>query len=449
MPDDLLTQDEGAAALLAHIFSGSAVGPVNGKGVGYALLASSPDSFSWSASIEDFEETECPVDRYLIKIDRRTKQISTPEPIVLSQNELTDAILSATGQHLSSWARFTDGTLSISYKATVKEDDSISYVVQLRHHGCVASMDLFMTLISQTINPSILPVPPVYPIPGEMMHQKNTGMGRQITQYIHGNMASSIYSQLSHEERLVFVRKMALAFSACWDIQLPEPRLIGELIASGTNDQITLETGPDRHYSLGGPFHSVREYLRAHIKYSLIALEKQEGIEEYKEQYLHRIRDFVNTRLQQIPAVVEKVPIVAMNADMGLHNVIVSSERRTDIRAIIDWEFLATAPYASLYQIIEMLFRESAPNGFGPEYECAEELREAFWGAIPKWKQWNESEATQTFLEWYKFGLFMKAEWRPKDLPDEKRDDYWRENFRVVEGMLDKYSPKLNEASNT
>ncbi|KAL6818472.1 hypothetical protein GGI42DRAFT_338243 [Trichoderma sp. SZMC 28013] len=449
MSKSLLTEDEGVKALLAYIYSGSAIGPVGkNKGVGYSLLKSSLTSFSWSAAIEDFEGPETPVDRYLIKIDRRTNEISTPELIVLSETELTDAILSATGQHLSSWARFTDGSLSTSYKVTVEEDDNASYVIQLRHHGSVASMDAFMTLISRTIDPSVLPVPPVYPIPGEEIHQRTAGMGRQITRYIPGCMASSIYAELSHEARLIFVRKLALAFSACREIQLPEPRLIGELIASEVDGQITLRVGPDRHHGLGGPFHSVRDYLRAYIKCSLVLLEKQQEIEEYKEKYLHRIRDFVDTCLHKIPAIVERVPIVAMHADMGPHNIIVSSQTPTEIQAIIDWEFLESAPYASLYREIEMFFRENAPNGFGPEYERADELREAFWSNIPNWKRWNESEATQIFLEWFKFGLFLKPEWRPDDLPDEERDGYWAENIRVVEGMFDKYSPKLNEAGN-
>ncbi|OPB46985.1 hypothetical protein A0O28_0071090 [Trichoderma guizhouense] len=261
-------------------------------------------------------------------------------------------------------------------------------------------------------------------------------------------MASSIYSQLSHKERLIFVRKIALAFSACWEIQLPEPRLIGELIASNVDGQITLRVGPDRHHGLGGPFHSVRDYLRAYIKCCLVLLEKQQDIEEYKEKHLHRIREFVNTRLHEIPKIVEIVPIVAMHADMGPHNIIVSNQTPTEIQAIIDWEFLESAPYASLYREMEMFFRETAPNGFGPEYERADELREAFWSSIPNWKRWNESEATQTFLEWFRFGLFMKPEYRPKELTDEERDKFWVENIRVVESMLDKYAPQLNEASN-
>ncbi|KAJ4855033.1 phosphotransferase enzyme family domain-containing protein [Trichoderma breve] len=427
MSEGLLTKDEGVKALMAYVNSGSAIGPVGkGKGVGYSLMKSSPTSFSWSTAIEDFEGSDTPVDRYLIKIDRRTKEFSTLEPIVLSERELADAVLAATGQHLSSWTRFADGSMSISYKVTVKEDPDVAYVVQIRHYASVASMDAFMTLISRTISPSVLPIPPVYPIPGEL-----------------AKWFLPIYAGLSHEERLIFVQNLALAFSACWEIQLPEPRLIGELIASNVDGHITLRVRPDRQNGLGGPFHSVRDYLRAYIKCCLVLLENQQGIEEYKEKYLHRIRDFVNTRLHEIPAVVETVPIVGMHADMGPHNIIVSNQTPTEIQAIIDWEFLESAPYASLCREMEMFFRELAPNGFGPEYERADELREAFWSSIPNWKRWNESEATQTFLEWFRFGLFMKPEYRPKELIDEERDKFWVENIRVVESMLE-----LNEASN-
>ncbi|KAI1412055.1 hypothetical protein F5Y13DRAFT_164231 [Hypoxylon sp. FL1857] len=52
-------------------------------------------------------------------------------------------------------------------------------------------------------------------------------------------------------------------------------------------------------------------------------------------------------------------------------------------------------PYVSLQRIIELLSRKPTPNGFRLKYDNADELHEAFWGAIPKWKQWNRSEATQ------------------------------------------------------
>ena len=142
--------------------------------------------------------------------------------------------------------------------------------------------------------------------------------------------------------------------------------------------------------------------------------------------------------MHNIPAIVEDIPIVAMHTDMGLHNVMLSNQTHTEIRAVIDWEFISSASYASLHRIIEMFFRKPALNEFGPGYDRADELREAFCGTISDWKQWNQSEATQRFLEWFRFGLFMKPEGRPKDLsPDEKRD-FWWENIRVVDSILNR-----------
>ena len=155
---------------------------------------------------------------------------------------------------------------------------------------------------------------------------------------------------------------------------------------------------------------------------------------------MDRNRDFVGNNLHNIPPIVEDIPIVTMHVDMGPHNIIVYSETHPEIQAVIDWEFVASAPYASLHRIIEMLFRKPAPNGVGLEYEGADELREAFWATIPDWKQWNQSETTQAFLEWFRFGLFMKPEWRPKDLPEDEIQDFWRESIRVVEDTVNKYS---------
>ncbi|PQE28762.1 kinase-like domain protein [Rutstroemia sp. NJR-2017a WRK4] len=404
-----MSQDEAISALLAFMFSG-VIGSPKGKGVSY-----------------------------LVDIDRASRKIQPPIPIVLSKAELEEAVFSATGHHLKASSRFADGALSISYKVSIEEDSDIQYVVQLRHHGNVTSMNLLMSLISSAIDPSILPLPTVYPIPGEEQRQKTTGIGRQIMQLISGPMADSVYPRMSHEEKLVFVRHMALAFQATWRITLPKGCLIGELCATETDNGVVLSIGPDRHYKLGGPFTTVRDYLRAHICSSLDSFKRQEGIDEYKARFLQRVTDFVEGGMHNIPAIVEDIPVVAVHSDMGPHNVILSPTTPTDINAIIDWEFVASAPYASLHRIIEMLFRESAPNGFGAEYAHADELRDAFWGAIPEWRTWNESEATRVFLEWFRFALFMKAEWRPKDLDEEEKERYWEENVRVVEGLLGKY----------
>ena len=85
---------------------------------------------------------------------------------MLSDTELDEVNLLATGKHGASSERFSDGALSISYKIAVPGDPAAAYIVQLRSHGNVASMDSMMTMFSRTINPHILPVPNVYSIQG-------------------------------------------------------------------------------------------------------------------------------------------------------------------------------------------------------------------------------------------------------------------------------------------
>lgn len=125
-------------------------------------------------------------------IDKASHKIRTTRLIRLSEAELKEVVLVATNHHLKASFRFTDGALSISYKFAIKEDPDIRYVVQLRHQGNVTSMNLLMSLISSTIDQSILPLPAVYPIPGQEQRQKTTGFGRQITRLIPGPMANSV-----------------------------------------------------------------------------------------------------------------------------------------------------------------------------------------------------------------------------------------------------------------
>jgi hypothetical protein len=93
---------------------------------------------------------------------------------------------------------------------------------------------------------------------------------------------------------------------------------------------------------------------------------------------------------------------------------------------------------AQVVLMAERPLRNLQTNGFGAEYPHADELRDAFWGAIPEWRTWNKSETTKGFMEWFRFGLFMKAEWKPDDLNREDNEGYWKENISV-EGVLGKY----------
>jgi len=292
-------------------------------------------------------------------------------------------------------------------------------------------------------------------IPGEADRQVVSGFGRQITRFVRGSMAIAVYRDTSHHTRLKLVRAVARAYEAIWGLPLNQ-RLIGELrasqVASNTStkhnaDSIILHVGLDRHYSLGGPFSSVRDYLRAFTRSNLKLLEKQEGIDVYKDRYLSRIRSFVDSGMRNIPDIVETIPIVAQHCDLGPHNTIikgtdVNSPEASQIAAVIDWEFVASQPFVTAIGSIDLLFREFAQNGFGPEYPHADELRAAFWDAIPKWKEWYEHESTVVFLEWYRFALFMKPAAPIEEEGGDPWDKLWAENVRIIEEMLANYGPE-------
>ncbi|KAM3485677.1 hypothetical protein MY8738_001207 [Beauveria namnaoensis] len=434
-----MDQFQAADILLKYVYSG-AIGATKGLAVDYALMRTTDSAFTFSAALEPLDHLPDFLDRYQIEINRQTRQPSTPKKIEITDEELQKAVLAATGKQVVSSRRFTDGGFSTSYKVTVMHNPEMVYVVQLRFHGNVASMDAFMKFAHANSRPGAIPMAAVYSIPGEAEHQQSTGFGRQITQFVPGVLAERVYSDMSHTDRLELVRKMAMAWQACWDLPLPSPRQIGEIIATDNNGSISLAVGPDRHFSLGGPFTSVREWLQGRLRHAVSSLTRASGIDDYKDEYMPAIQAFVDNRLDRIPQTVEECPITALHVDMGLHNVLVAEDNHTEIKAIIDWELCASAPFLAAHPCIEVLFRMGAPNGFGAEYPHADQLRSAFWDAIPEWKARWESQAVKDFMEWFRFALSLRPEYCPKEKSKAEKWEFWAENIRVVECMLKKHN---------
>lgn len=431
-----MDRDEAYKVIIKYAFSGIMGPSSKGMGASCALMNATDDTFTYSASLEHDDDTSSSVDRYQIEVDRRTGICSTPKKIQINDEDMRSAILAATGETVATSNTFTDGGFSISYKVTTIERPETAYVVQLRHHAKVASMDAVMKAVSANSQPGVIPMPAIYSIPGEAEHQRLCGMGRQIAEFVPGVMAEGAYFNMPHADKLKFVRKMALAWQACWDLPLPSPPQIGELLGTDEGGKISLAVGPDRHYALGGPFTSVREWLKSRIRCSISSLERAEGIDDFKDEFLSPLNAFADKHLDRMPQSVEECPVVFVHVDMGLHNVLVSADDHTNIKAIIDWEFCASAPFLAAYEVLDMLFRPGSPSGFGPEFMQADELRKAFWDTIPRWKSQWESRGVQDFIEWFRFTLFIQPRYCPKD---ENPLEFWAENRRVIETMLEKY----------
>lgn len=440
-PRRIIDVKEATAKVISFIFSG-AIGDSANKIASYSVTKTEDDRISFIASLENEERGDEHIDRYMVNVNRFTGDLSAPQLISLSTAEISEAISQATHglHHLATATRFTDASFSISYKVIVEELPEKPYLLQLRYHGDVATMNALMQWISHTIPRAILPLPTAFPIADEANQQQARQLGIQITEFIVGSMGNTIYQTMSHLQRLKLVERLGRAFDALWNLPLPGPRLVGELKARrDAEGSTTLSVGPDRHYSLGGPFELVADYLRAWIRARYKQLRKQEEIVDFKNKYLDRIAAFIDSGMLNVPAIVEDVPVVMVHEDMGLHNIMLSVDDPTEIVAIIDWEFCASAPYASTCMITEKLFRQPAMNDFGPEYDHADELRQRFWGTMPKWQEHNQSPATQAFLEWFEFGVFLYAPWRPADLDEVAKKEYWAKNESTVEGFLAKY----------
>lgn len=386
------------AALIKHL-CGGALGPAENLVAGVAHLWTIDSTSVFAGCLEPLDEVPSSIRRYTFEIDHATGTISQLGEISLPDIELQNIMTAATGESFATAERFIDGSLSISYKVTTRQR-ALPYIVQMQHHGIVSSMDTMMRYVRENDKANILRVPTTYPIPGEAQHQDTTGFGRQIMDFVPGVIASSVYPSMPHQAKLALVRKLALAGQVCWNLPSPSPKLIGELRMEDNNGEFNTTIKAARQWSLGGPFRSVRDSLKASIDARVKLLDEAQGIDTWKDLYQSAIEEFVKNNLHLIPETVDECPIVLLHNDMGLHNVILFEDDHTIINGVINWEFCASAPFLSVHDMIERLFRQQGDGVAEAEFERATELREAFWSSIPVRRAHAENQSGKDFLHW-------------------------------------------------
>jgi len=171
-------------------------------------MAEDAQLFTFSVALEGDDDTGKPIDRYRVVVNRSSGGIRAAELIMLTECQLADAVLNATGHHLATFSRFTDGLLSISYKVSVQENTEFEYVVQLRHHGNVASMNTLM----QHVSPSFL----FHLSTPFRKNGRSKRHGNGFADYtIHpGIMGNDAYHRMSHAQKLILIERLAVAFDA-------------------------------------------------------------------------------------------------------------------------------------------------------------------------------------------------------------------------------------------
>ncbi|KAK3898404.1 hypothetical protein C8A05DRAFT_47272 [Staphylotrichum tortipilum] len=308
--------------------------------------------------------------------------------------------------------RLGNGAYGTTYEVTVEEPDKPQLIVQLRFHGNVASMNALQEYI-RAWAPRGLPVPRSFP--ALSWGDRGDGLQLQVTEFVPGTMADDLFKRVSIEDRALIVRQMARAFAALWELPVVRAdAAIGDAV------------GPETQDGVGGPFNSVSSFLRAWILHRLAKLDAQNGIDEYKALLLPSIRSFVQDKLDsRLAQAVDKVPVVLMHSDLGLHNVLLSKSPPSPRAS----PFLCAVP-----RLVEPMLRQ------GSDGEETNRLREVFGNEIPLWKHEAERPESQAFLEWFEFGLCLKANAYMKfDESPEERMAFWRQNILVVERFLGRW----------
>ncbi|KAK4099724.1 hypothetical protein N658DRAFT_397771, partial [Parathielavia hyrcaniae] len=385
------------------------------------------------------------MDRPLIRLSKATGNVLGTKPVSIEPDELKRLLLDNKLGTLETCQRLGNGAYGTTYKMAVEEPDRPQLIVQLRFRGDVASMNALQDYIRARAPPE-LPVPRTFPA---AVFDRSDGLQLQVTEFVPGTTADGICKHLALEDRVPIVRQMARAFAALWGLPISRVHgAIGDAVVflpgqPGDDGPMSITVGPETQDGVGGPFDSVSSFLRGWILHRLEKLEAQNGIDEYKAMLLPSIRSFVHGKLDsRLPRGVDKIPVVLMHADLGLHNVVASEHYPYHFAPVIDWEFVSCLPFlCAVPRLIEPMFLE----GLGDEKgalrveEGIQSLREAFWDEMPAWKDIMASVEVQTFLEWYEFGLYMKANPCMKfDAPLEERMASCERNVSVVEGFLNK-----------
>ncbi|KAL2694905.1 hypothetical protein Neosp_001494 [[Neocosmospora] mangrovei] len=436
------SDDELASRMRELVFDGL-LGPRNNRAITWDIVSQDSSTSTFIAALisptAGFDE---PIERHLIQMSKADGTVVSTRPVSLSIEEASDMFRYAGLGPVTRIVRLSDGVFGVTYKASTQDDGDAEFVVQLRYHGNVTSMNTILHHIHQTIQDE-LPVPRAF----DIQPKSSCGLGVQISEFVPGRSGFDAYYRLDVQDRVPIVQQIARAFDALWSIRLQRlcpSDAIGEAVAHESQSapsQIVVTVGRDRENNIGGPFESTTDYLKAWITHRLAALRAQREIDEYKARLLSQIESFVEKKLDTIPSEVDQVPIVLQHTDMGLHNMILSDEQPTKLKAVIDWEFTYLLPFpTAIPRLIESLFRrEAAVSTIQDPWDGADTLADTFWGAIPDWKKRMETPAARSFLSWYEFGLYLKADAVPGRRAEDG-DKFWRDNIVKVEQFLQKAS---------
>lgn len=430
---------------MRNLVFGGHIGPAEGKAITSDIVREDSTSIVFIAALISLSDLSVPLDRYLLCLTKQDGALLSTTPVSLNDKEMAGVLRNAGCGELVQYDRMSDGVFGTTYKAKAYMADGETtdeYVVQLRYHANIDSMYHLIQYIRDK-NLRELPVPRMFPTAVEATSSSKSDLGIQISQFVPGKLGSDIYASLSREGKMSVIRQLARTLANLWDLPVPgAAKLIGEAIVSSDGN---VTVGPERRHRLGGPFTSVKSFLQAWIKHRVTKLQDQVAIDEFKERYLSRILQFVESSLDDIPADVEDVKLSLVHTDLSIHNMIFSESSMPVLHGVIDWELVDHAPaFITIPTLLEPTF-EVAKSDEWPT--APEELRKAFWDEIPTWKHTIGTKGSQAFLDLYSFGYYLKADGLPDRNADlAAKERHWEKNAAFVTRFLEKWGEQ--KASN-
>jgi len=282
-----------------HIGLHSHIGPSQRKTIIFDTVREDTVSIIFIAALVSLTEIEAGWNRYLISLAKQDEALLSTTAVSLNKEQMAKVLQEAGCGELVQNNRLCDGSFGTHTKQKHTQrmrNSRMNTVVQLRYYANIDSMYHLIRYIRDK-TPEGLPVARMLPPPSS----PKSDLKVQISQFVPGNMGSTVITGLSPEEKLSVVKQMARAFAALWDLPVPGAgELIGDAIVS---PQGTVSVGPERRYGLGGPFSSVTSYLQAWIKSRVDKLQNQQCIDEYKEKSTSaEFSDSLNRRSTTFPS---------------------------------------------------------------------------------------------------------------------------------------------------
>jgi hypothetical protein len=166
------------------------IGPAKDKGIVANLVTENDHTAIYAvALVAPSAPEDAAMNRHLIRLHKTTGKVLSTKPVSIEPDEMKRILFDNKLGTLKAYERLNIGSYETTYSVTVEEVDKPKFIVQLRFHGNVSSMNALQEYIHARA-PNGLPVPRTFSVNSS---DRDDGLQLQITEFIPGPMADVIF----------------------------------------------------------------------------------------------------------------------------------------------------------------------------------------------------------------------------------------------------------------